>query len=67
MVRKSLNARNGVKANRVLYERKHSPYKHHEKDESQEQIKYCINCKKPARECKGDCFEKQKKAVKENA
>ena len=56
MVRKSLNALNGVKVKTVFHERQHNPHKHHEKGESQERIDKCLNCKKPARECKGDCW-----------
>ena len=56
MVRKSLNALNGVKVKTVFHERQHKPHKHHETGESQERIEKCLNCKKPARECKGDCW-----------
>ena len=61
MVRKSLNARNGVKANRVLHERKHNPHKHHENSETQEQINHCLDCTKPAKQCKGDCYGRRNK------
>lgn len=56
MVRKSLNALNGVKVKTVFHERQHKPHKHHETGESQERIAKCLNCTKPARECKGDCW-----------
>ena len=56
MVRKALNAKSGIKVKTVFYERKHKPYKPNGTGESQERIEKCLNCKKPARECKGDCY-----------
>ena len=56
MVRKSLNALKGVKVKTVFHERQHKPHKHHEKSEIKDQIKECLNCTKPAKECKGQCF-----------
>ena len=56
MVRKSLNAFNGVKVKTVFNERKHTQHKQHTTAESQERIEKCLNCTKPAKECKGNCF-----------
>ena len=56
MVRNSLNALNGVKVKPVFHERQHNPHKHYGTAERQERIDKCLNCKKPARECKGDCW-----------
>lgn len=56
MVRKSLNVLNGVKVNTVFHERKHTPHKQHTTAGSQEQIEKCLNCTRPAKECKRDCW-----------
>lgn len=56
MVRKSLNAKSGVKVNTKLGEKKYNisddklPY------ESPTRIKNCLNCNKPMKECKGTCY-----------
>lgn len=57
MIKKSLRATNGVKATTVLSDRQHKPYTHKGSD-SEEKIKMCLNCTKPASQCKGDCFGK---------
>lgn len=56
MVRKSLNAIKGVKVKTVFHERQHNPHKHNGTAERQERIDKCLNCTKPAKECKGDCW-----------
>ena len=56
MVRKSLKVFNGVSGKTVFYERKSNPRKHHENKDAQEKIDICLNCTKPAKECKGSCF-----------
>ena len=56
MVRKSLNALNGIKVKTVLYERQHNPHKHHGTVESQERIEKWLRCTKPVSECKGNCY-----------
>lgn len=58
MVRKSLNALSGIKCTTVLYERQHNPHKQHYTTESKERIDKCLNCTKPAIECKGNCYGK---------
>lgn len=57
MVRKSLNALKGVKAKTVFNERKCNPHKHHSNYETKKQIDICLNCTKPVKECKGNCYE----------
>lgn len=56
MARKSLNALKGVKGKTVFHETQHNPRKHHRTSESQGKIDKCLNCTKPAKECKGDCY-----------
>lgn len=56
MVRKSLNVMKGVKVKTIFCETKSVPHKHHASAESQERIDNCLNCKKPAKECRGTCY-----------
>lgn len=60
MVRKSLNAYAGVKCKTVFTERQTNPHKKHYTAESQERIDKCLNCTKPEKECKGDCYGKDR-------
>jgi hypothetical protein len=56
MVKKAKNFLMGVKATTQLYGTKKVPHKHHRTIDSQEKIDMCLNCTKPAKECKGKCF-----------
>ena len=56
MIRKALNAMQGIKATTQLHQRTTTPHKKHRTVDSQERVDVCLNCTKPARECKGDCF-----------
>jgi hypothetical protein len=58
MIKKSFKALNGIKATTQLYQNKHNPHKHHSTIDAQEKVQKCLNCTKPASECKGNCFEK---------
>ena len=56
MVRKSLRVYNGVKVNTNVGESKSNGQKERLPKESPSKIKKCLNCTKPAKECKGNCF-----------
>lgn len=58
MVRKSLNAVKGIKVNTVFHGKKYNSQKHYGTAESEERIMNCLNCTKPAKDCKGDCYGK---------
>lgn len=58
MVRKSLKVYNGIKGKMVVAERLSNPRKHYGTIESQERIDNCLNCTRPANECKGNCYGK---------
>ena len=55
-MKKALNALYGIKVKTNTYEHKHTPLKSHKHKESKKRIEICLNCTKPASECKGDCF-----------
>jgi hypothetical protein len=59
MHKKSLNTTKGIKCKMVTQEKKAKPKRKIGAD-TYEQINMCLNCTKPAKECKGDCFKKQK-------
>lgn len=60
MIKKAMNAKSGIKGTTQLHERQKNPHKHHRTTDSVFRRNICLNCTKPAKECKGDCFEKQK-------
>lgn len=60
MIKKARNFLSGVKGTTQLATSKHKPHKHHQTIDSEEKVKMCLNCTKPASECKGDCFKKEK-------
>ena len=57
MVRKSLNVLKGIKAKTILYERQRNPHKSPQTEANMEKINKCLNCTRPAKECKGDCYD----------
>jgi hypothetical protein len=56
MIRKAKNFSKGVKNTMGLSISKRKPHKSHKTIDSQERVDKCLNCTKPAKECKGDCF-----------
>jgi hypothetical protein len=58
MVKKSMNAMSGIKATTQLYARKEKPNKHRTTIDSQERVDRCLECNKPANQCKGNCYGK---------
>ena len=54
-MRKSLNAKRGVKVNTVLGETKAKPKRNRTTDTPEEREK-CFNCEKPMAKCKGNCW-----------
>lgn len=56
MIRKKLNALNGIKVKTSFSETKNNSYKQHRTIDSDEKVNICLNCTKPASQCKGDCF-----------
>lgn len=58
MVRKSLNAFEGIKCSTVFdgNTKKKKPKRY--TAESPLRIKNCLNCTKPAKDCKGNCYGK---------
>ena len=56
MIKKAKNFLKGVKGTTSINVRQKNPHKHHRTVDSQDKIDVCLNCTKPARECKGDCF-----------
>ena len=56
MVRKSLRVMSGVKVKTNLGEKKSNGNKDKLPYESPTKIKNCLNCDKPAEECKGNCY-----------
>lgn len=56
MIRNAKNITKGIKGTTSLSFRKHTPHKHHKTIDSQERVNMCLNCTKPAKECKGNCF-----------
>ena len=54
MIKKSKNYLKGVKGTTQTNQRLSSPHK--KVAEPQSQIDICLNCTKPASECKGKCF-----------
>jgi hypothetical protein len=58
MMKKSKSLVRGVKGNTPKSHRTHKPHKHHHTIDSEERVNVCLSCKKPASECKGNCFGK---------
>ena len=56
MIRKSYKTTSGVKAKTNLNERAYNTHDGKLPYESPTRIKNCLNCKKPAKECKGNCY-----------
>lgn len=56
MVKKGMSIVRGIKGTTQFAERLQTPHKRHQKPAEDERIKICLNCTKPARECKGKCF-----------
>ena len=56
MVRKSLNAKSGIKVKTNLGECKSNGQKDRLPKESPTKIKNCLNCDKPVEKCKGNCY-----------
>ena len=54
-MRKKLNALNGIKCKTVFSNKKNTPHYSKKGILSQAEIDKCLNCTKPASECKGDC------------
>jgi hypothetical protein len=57
MIKKAMNVTSGLKVAKDEGDKKHKPHKHHYTSESVFRIQTCLNCTKPASECKGKCFE----------
>lgn len=36
--------------------RQSTPHKHHQTIDSEEKVNICLTCKRPASECKGNCW-----------
>lgn len=60
MIRKARNFSCGVKGTTALDTIKHKPHRPHKTIDSEERVNICLNCTKPASQCKGDCFKKEK-------
>ena len=58
MIKKSINAYKGIKVSKDFGETKKNYNKKHFTTDSVFQRQQCLNCTKPAKECKGDCFSK---------
>ena len=56
MIKKSLNAMSGVKGIIETTPKGYKRKKLQNDRPSNMQREICLNCKKPAKECKGDCF-----------
>ena len=59
MPKKSMNVLQGIKATNIMAVRKVNDWRHHITPTSQANIDRCLNCTKPARECKGNCVFKK--------
>ena len=56
MIRKSLNTSKSIKGSTDFNESKPIKRKSRFSEESQQEIYNCLHCKKPASECKGNCY-----------
>ena len=55
MVQKSLHTTKLIKGSFPINERKSTSRKNND-EKVQERIDICLNCEKPEKECKGNCF-----------
>jgi hypothetical protein len=55
MIKKSLNALSGVKV-KTAYETKSKIKERPYTIDQKEKVNICLNCTKPASQCKGNCF-----------
>lgn len=56
MVRKAMNILQGIKATSVPPSNKGKKYNQNIGIDPKDRIDICLACKKPAKECKGNCF-----------
>jgi hypothetical protein len=56
MIKSRKNITKGIKGSFNFYETKSASNKYFKTIDTQERIKICLSCTKPAKECKGNCF-----------